>query len=74
MRPLDKPCKYCGKLTQSDGQVCYLCNKLFYNWKPEFVLERIQAIAEYLQTNETNNELYKEIDYLEKYKNKAKVF
>jgi hypothetical protein len=66
LRPLDKPCKYCGKLTQSEGQVCYLCNKLVYNWKSKFVLERIQAMAEYLQTNETEDELYKEIDYLAK--------
>lgn len=53
-----KPCKWCGKETQSDKQVCHLCNKLVYNWKTEFVLERIQAIAEYLQTTHTEQALY----------------
>lgn len=64
LRPLDKPCKYCGKLTQSQYQTCHLCSKLFYKWKEDFILERLIAIAEYLQTNETNDELYKEKKYL----------
>lgn len=58
-----KECRWCGKLTQSSYQTCHLCSKLFYSWKNEFVLERLQAITEYLQTNQTFDEVYEEIDY-----------